>query len=58
MKKELIELFTKKESKKTWQNPFRRQVTMRDGSVMDAKDYIQMVMAAREPFTSESQMVK
>ena len=58
MKKELIELFTKNESKKTWKNPFRRQVTMRDGSTMDAKDYVRMVMAAREPFTSESQMVK
>lgn len=58
MKKELIELFTKKEPKKTWQNPFRRQVTMRDGSTMDARDYVRMVMTAREPFTSESQMVK
>lgn len=58
MKKELIELFTKKEPKKTWQNPFRRQVTMRDGSTMDAREYVRMVMTAREPFTSESQMVK
>ena len=37
MKKELIELFAKKESKKTWKNPFRRQVTMRDGSVMELR---------------------
>jgi hypothetical protein len=58
MKKELIELLTKKESKNTWRNPFRRQVTMRDGSTMDARDYVRMVMTAREPFTSESQMVK